>query len=270
MTKTSSVHPTAAVSSKAQLAPGVAIGAYSVVGAEVSIGTGTSIGSHVVIEGRTSIGRNCEIFHGACLGAKAQDKKYKEGARRLVIGDDNVIREFVTAHGSTSADKATLIGSRNFLMVGAHVGHDAVIGDGVVLANQVALGGHSVVEDGAVLGGMSGVHQFCRVGRLAMVGAMSKVVMDVAPFSVVDGHPAKFCGVNSVGLKRAGYSSSQTLDIKKALKNLLASGGKLSNSLARLKKEIRGNKDIEALILFCEQSTRGVCRGTLRQKNDVA
>lgn len=258
------IHKTAVVSAKAKIGDGVEIGPYSVVGPDVKIGAGTRLGSHVVIEGRTSVGRRCEIFHGACLGGKPQDKKYKEGASALVIGDDTVIREFVTIHISTVPGKPTTVGHRNFLMVGAHVGHDCRIGDDVVIANNGAIGGHAIVEDRAVLGGMSGVHQFCKVGKMAMVGAMSKVVMDVAPFSVCDGHPAKFCGVNSVGLKRAGYTLKQMLEIKKALKSLLASGGKLRSAIAVLKGQAKGNVDIETIVSFCEMSERGVCRGPLK------
>lgn len=264
MSAKSKIHPTAVVSTKAKIGSGVEIGPYSVIGPDVKIGAGTRLGSHVVIEGHTSVGRRCEIFHGACLGGKPQDKKCKEGASALVIGDDNVIREFVTIHISSVSGKPTTVGNRNFLMVGAHIGHDCRIGDDVVIANNCAVGGHAVVEDRAVLGGMSGVHQFCKVGKMAMVGAMSKVVMDVAPFSVCDGHPAKFCGVNSVGLKRAGYTSKQTLEIKKTLKSLLASGGKLRSAITALKAQSKGNADIQTIISFCEMSTRGVCRSPVK------
>ena len=264
------IHRTAVVSPQAQIGEDVVIGSYCVVGADVTLGAGTVLGSHVVLEGRTTLGRRCEVFHGACLGGKPQDKKFKNREASVVIGDENVIREYVTVHVSTVPGKATTIGHRNFFMVGAHVGHDCRIGNDVVIANNCALGGHVVVEDHAVLGGLSGVHQFCRVGKLAMVGGMSKVVMDVAPYSVCDGHPAKFCGVNSVGLKRAGYTSTQTSEIKRALKTLLASGGKLSSAIQELKGRTQGNPDLEALLLFCEQSERGVCRGVMKGRDDVA
>ncbi len=258
----SKIHPTALVSKKAQIGLSVEIGPYSIVGPHVKIGNHTRIANHAVIEGRTTVGSRCEVFSGVCLGAKPQDKKFKEpDETALVIGDDNVIREYVTMHPAALPGKKTSIGDRNFIMIGSHIGHDSHIGSDVIMANGCALSGHVVVEDQAVLGGLSGVHQFCRVGKLAMVGAMSKIVMDVPPFSVCDGHPAKFCGVNSIGLRRAGYSSKRMLEIKKALKILLASGFKLSSAMSRLKSERQGNPDIEILIRFCEESARGVSRG---------
>ncbi len=258
------IHSTALVSKKARIGGSVEIGPYTVIGDNVRIGDRTKIMSHALIDGHTTIGAACEIFHGACLGLKSQDKKFREkGETYLVIGDENVIREYVTMHPATSLGKKTTVGDRNFIMIGAHIGHDCVIGNDIVMANGCALSGHVVVEDQAVLGGLSGVHQFCRVGRLAMVGAMTKVVMDVPPFSVCDGHPAKFCGLNSIGLKRAGYSSKSMLEIKKALKILLASGFKLSSAIARVKSEWKNNPDIEALIHFCAASSRGLCRGSL-------
>lgn len=216
---------------------------------------------HVILEGHTTIGRNCEIFHGACLGAKPQDKKYHGSESFLDIGDENVIREYVTMHPGSNAGKKTIIGDRNFFMVASHVGHDCRIGSDVTLANESALSGHVVIEDQVVIGGISGVHQFCRVGKLAMVGAMSKVVMDVLPFSVCDGHPAKFRGVNSVGLKRVGYTSKQMLEIKKALKILVTTGTKLSSAMAEISAAMKDNADAQALVRFCAAAKRGVSRG---------
>lgn len=237
------------------------IGPYCVIGPHVKIGNGTHLMSHVILEGHTTIGRGCEIFHGACLGSKPQDKKYRGGDSFLEIGDENVIREYVTMHPGSAAGKRTVIGDRNFFMVASHVGHDCTVGNDVIIANESALSGHVIIEDQVVIGGISGVHQFCRVGKLAMVGAMSKVVMDVLPFSVCDGHPAKFCGVNSVGLKRAGYTSKQTLEIKKALKVLVATGSKLTAAMSELSVSMKGNADVQALVRFCEGAKRGVSRG---------
>lgn len=259
------IHKTAVVSSGAVLGKGVEIGPYSVIGPHVKIGDRTRVKNHVVLEGHTTIGSDCEIFHGACLGAKPQDKKYQEGKSSLEIGHENVIREYVTMHPGSAPGKKTVIGDRNFFMVASHVGHDCRIGNDVVMANGTALSGHVVIEDRAVLGGMSGVHQFCRVGKLAMVGAMSKVVMDVLPFSVCDGHPAKFCGVNSIGLRRAGYTSKQVLDVKKALKVLVASGVKLSAAMDRIRTEMKNNPDATSLVRFCEAASRGVSRGALSE-----
>ena len=259
------IHKTAIVSPKAILGKGVEVGPYSVIGPGVKIGDRTRVMNHVVLEGRTTLGSGCEIFHGACLGAKPQDKKYREGESSLEIGHENVIREYVTMHPGSAPGKKTVIGDRNFFMVASHVGHDCRVGNDVVMANGTALSGHVVIEDRAVLGGMSGVHQFCRVGKLAMVGAMSKVVMDVLPFSVCDGHPAKFCGVNSIGLRRAGYTSKQVLEIKKALKILVVSGVKLSAALDQIRTAMSHNPDAASLVRFCEGASRGVSRGSLRE-----
>ncbi len=265
------IHDTAVISPGAAIGEGVEVGPYSVIGPHVKIGDGTRVMSHVVLEGHTTIGRGCEIFHGACLGAKPQDKKYREGESFLEIGDENVIREYVTMHPGSAPGKKTVIGDRNFFMVASHVGHDCRVGSDVTLANESALSGHVVIEDQVVIGGISGVHQFCRVGKLAMVGAMSKVVMDVLPFSVCDGHPARFCGVNSIGLRRAGYDSKRTLEIKKMLKALVASGEKLSSAAKKLRDLKKGDPDTETLLSFCEASARGVSRGSFEKEDaDVA
>ncbi|MBI2095887.1 MAG: acyl-ACP--UDP-N-acetylglucosamine O-acyltransferase [Candidatus Omnitrophica bacterium] len=210
------IHPTAIVSKTAELGEGVEVGPYAVIGPHVKIGAGTRVLSHAVLDGHTTIGARCEIFTGACLGMPAQDKKFKGETSFLSVGDENVIREYVTMHCASTPGAATVVGSRNFIMVGAHVGHDCRVGDEVTMANGSVLGGYVVVEDGAVLGGFTGVHQYVRVGRLAMLGAFAKAAMDVPPFSLCDGYPARVCGLNSVGLRRAGYAPADSLLLKKS------------------------------------------------------
>lgn len=260
MTLGALVHPTAIVSQEALLGEGVQIGPYSVVGPRVKIGDGTKLSSYVHIEGDTEIGARCTIFPGAVLGAPAQARLSKSVRSGLSIGDDNAIREHVTVHSSMKEGGRTLIGHRNLLMAGAHVAHDCVVGSDITMANMATLGGHVTVEDGAVIGGLVGVHQFVRIGRLAIIGAFSKLVMDAPPFSIIDGRLGKFCGVNAVGLKRAGYSPSRRSDIRKALKILFVDGGNLTRAVGRVGREFKNNKDVTAIVSFIQGSKRGVAR----------
>lgn len=257
---TSKVHSTAVIAKGAEIAPNAEIGPYSVIGPHVKIGAGTRVLSHVVIGGYTQIGRGCLIYPGTCLGLAPQDKKYKECRSHLVIGDDNVFREHVTIHLGSAPGARTVVGDRNMFMVGAHIAHDCVVGNDVVMVNGAVLAGFATVEDRVVMGGFSGIHQFTRVGRLSMVGGCAKVVMDVPPFSIVDGAPAAYCGINSVGLKRAGYSPTRCLPIKKTLKILLGSGLRLTTAVGRVRKEFNGNADIDMILSFCKTSKRGVIR----------
>lgn len=254
------IHSTAIISPEASLESGVEVGPYSIIGPKVRIGRETRISSHVVIEGDTEIGARCRIFPGAVLGTPAQTRQ-SEGVRsRLVIGDDNIFREYVTVHAGMADGSKTVIGDRNFLMANVHVAHDCTLGNDITIANCTGLSGHVQVEDGAVLGGLAGVHQFVRVGRLAMLGALSKAVMDVAPFSIYEGQRAKFCGVNSVGLKRAGFDARRILDVKKALTELLDGHGNISKSLPVLQARFKGNADVQAIVSFVQKSKRGVGR----------
>ena len=256
------VHPTALVSKEAELAAGVEVGPYSVIGPQVKIGEGTRIASHVIIEGRTTIGARCRIFPGACLGMPAQTWKSEFVRSQLLIGDDNLIREYVTINSSMKEGGKTVIGDRNMLMINAHVAHDCVLDDDIAIANNTALAGHVHVGDRAVIGGLVGVHQHVRVGRLSMIGGVSKVVMDVAPFSINDGHPARFCGVNAVGLRRAGIRSEQATKIKSALKMLLGGRVNLSRVVPKVRKQFAGDPEIECLLAFIENSKRGVARAS--------
>lgn len=254
------IHSTAIVDKKARIADGVEIGPYCLIGPEVTIGTGTRLLGHVVVEGHTQIGERCSIFYGACMGTAPQDKKYKGEISYLTIGDDNVIREYVTINLGASLGSKTVIGNKNFLMAASHVGHDCVIGDEVVIVNGVGVGGHVTLENNVVVGGYSGIHQFCRVGKFAMVGGFSKVVMDVPPFSMCDGNPAVIKGINSVGLKRAGFQSSQAMKLKKAIKILFMSGRTLTHALEQLPLEVEMDDLLKGLVEFTRNSKRGITR----------
>jgi UDP-N-acetylglucosamine acyltransferase len=259
------IHPTAVIAKTAQLDNGVEVGPYSVIGPHARIGKDTRILSHAVIEGRTTIGERCQIFSGACIGTPPQVKKIGAVTSFISIGNDNVIREYVTIHPAMKENASTQIGDRNFLMVGTHVAHDCVLGNDIVIANNTALGGHVVLEDKVVIGGLVGIHQFSRVGKLVMIGAMSRVTMDLPPFSTYVGYPAKFFGLNLVGLRRDDYKSKNIADIKKAFKILFQSGLLLSQAVEELKNGFKDNPDIECLLSFIQKSKRGITR----QSQDV-
>ncbi len=257
------IHPTAVVSKEAELADSVEVGPYTVIGPHVKIDEGTRVASHVMIDGYTEIGKRCQIYPMACLGMSPQDKLVKNERPAVMIGDDNIIREQVTIHCSTDQGAKTVIGNKNYLMATCHVAHDCVLGNEIVIANYVGLSGHVVIEDKAVIGGMSGIHQRSRVGKLAMVGGVSKVTRDVPPFSLCDGNPARFFGINVVGLRRAGYSAAAIQDIRKALKILCASGVKLAAAMKSVRDEVGdSNPEITHLLKFVEESERSIARTT--------
>ncbi len=214
------VHPTAVIAKGARLDDSVEVGPYALIGPAVKIGASTRIAGHAVNDGNTTIGERCEIFTGACLGATAQYKQTKEVSALLSIGNDNVIREYVTVNLGSREGSSTLIGNKNFIMSGVHIGHDCQLGNEIVIANYAAIAGHVVIEDNVVMSGLVGLHQFVHVGRFAMIGGFSKVVMDVPPFSLYDGNPARFFGPNLVGLRRAGFSNEKIAHVKKILKFL--------------------------------------------------
>ncbi len=256
------IHSTALVSPEAWLDEGVEVGPYSIVGPQVKIGRETVLSSHVHIEGDTEIGARCRIFPGAVIGTSAQAHLPKAVRSSVSIGDDNVIREWVTIHASMKEGGRTVVGSRNMFMASAHIAHDCVLGNGITMANLATLGGHVAVEDGVVIGGLSGVHQFVRIGHLAIVGGLSKVVMDVAPFSMADGRPAQFRGLNAIGLRRAGYNSPRRLRIRRALKELFGGHTSLTLSIPQVRRDFKNDPDVQAILSFLEKSKRGVTRAS--------
>jgi UDP-N-acetylglucosamine acyltransferase len=255
------VHPTAIVAASAKIAGDVVIGPYTVVGGETTIGAGTSVGAHVVIADRTSIGRDNRIFQFASVGEIPQDRKYTGDPTRTVIGDGNVIREFVTIHAGTAQDKGvTTIGDGNWLLAYSHVAHDCVIGNGTTFSNNAQLAGHVIIDDYAVLGGFVGVHQFCRVGTHAMLAAGSIVLQDVPPYVTVSGSPATPRGTNSEGLRRRGFSSDDIAAIKRAYKTLYRKGLALDAARAEIVAAAATVPALLALTAFLETPGRGIIR----------
>ena len=255
------IHPTALVDKKARIAPGVEIGPYSVIGPDVTIGAGTRILSHVVIEGDTEIGERNLIYHGACLGTPSQDKKSQGIRSSLRVGSDNIIREYVTINLGSKENTKTVVGDRNFFMISSRVGHDSIVGNDITIANNCLLGGHVTIEDNALMGGLSAAHQFVRIGKFAMIGGKTRIVMDVPPFSLCSGNPAKFYGINVVGLRRGGFTSEERLALKKAFKALSQRGRSQTETLAELRNEFKHSPPIQHLVAFIEKSKRGVMRG---------
>jgi len=255
------VHATAIVAQGAELAEDVSIGAYSIIGAEVTIAAGTTVGPHAVVTGRTTIGRANRIFQFSSIGEIPQDRKYGGESTATVIGDCNVIREYVTIHAGTGRDRGeTTIGNRNWLLAYTHVAHDCVVGDDTTFSNNAQLAGHVVVGDHAVLGGFVGVHQFCRIGAHAMVAAGSIVLQDVPPYFTVSGYPAKPHGVNSEGLRRRGFSSDAIAVIRRAYKTLYREELPLEEARARIVGEARQASVLEVLSTFLETPGRGIVR----------
>ena len=262
------IHETAVIYPGARLGRDVEIGPYSVIGENVFIGDGTKIGSHVVIEGWTTIGKDCQIHHGACVGNAPQDLKFQGEKTYVYIGDNTIIREFVTINRATGEGEETRIGSNCLLMGTVHIAHNCVIGNNVVISNHAGLAGHVTVEDRAIISGLSGVHQFVKIGRNAMVGGASKVVQDVPPFVIADGRPARICGLNSVGIARAGLSEDVRKNLKRAYRMLYRSGMKLSDAIVAMEQELDSSEPVDHLLRFLRNVNRGICRS--RRDDDAA
>ncbi len=255
------VHATAIVHPEAKLHPTVEVGPFAIIGARVKLGAGTVVGPHTVIEGDTTIGEKNRIFHHASIGAPPQDLKYAGEPTRLVIGDENQIREFTTLHiGTAGGGGITRIGHRNLFMAYSHVAHDCVVGNGCVLANSVALAGHVDVADFVILGGLSAVHQFTRIGKHAFIAGGSMVAMDVPPYCTAQGDRAELAGLNTVGLSRHGLTDEQIGRIKDAYKILFRSKLGLNEAMTRLKAEHGGQPEIDHLLEFIGSSKRGITR----------
>ena len=254
------VHPTAIVHPDAELSEGVEVGPFAIIEGTVKIGPRTRIGPRVSVEGHTVIGADNEIFTGAVVGSRTQDKKFDGGVSYLRIGDRNKIREYVTINPGTKTGTETAIGNDNLLMAYCHVAHDSIIKNGTILANNATLAGHVIVEDRAIIGGLSAVHQFVRIGRFALIGGCSKVVQDVPPYMIADGHPARAFGLNQVGLDRAGFSKEEKSNVRKAFKMIFRSGLTLKNAVATMETEMPQSASVEVLVEFLKASSRGICR----------
>ncbi len=254
------IHPQSIVSDKAQLSSGVEVGPFSIIEDNVEIGANTKIGPHVLITGFTSIGKNCQVFKGAVLGSQPQDLKYSGEKSYLQIGDSNVIREFVTANPGTDEESKTIIGNNNLIMAYSHIAHDCNIGNYCVLANAATLAGHVELADNVVIGGLVAVHQFCRLGRLSIVGGCSKVVQDVPPFAMADGHPVQIKGVNLIGLKRNKISSEILRSLKQAFKILFFQKHNLGVACRKAEEKFGNMPEIKLLLEFIKTSSRGISK----------
>lgn len=255
------IHPTALVSSDTSLGEEVEIGPYSVIGPDVHIGNNTVVGPHVVIESHTDIGENCRIYQFASIGGLPQDLKFKGEESRVIIGNHNTIREFVTINRATAQDiGVTIIGNHNLLMAYCHVAHNCKLGDRIVMANAANLGGHVHVEDYAIIGGMTGVHQFTRIGAHCIIGGVSAVNKDIPPFVTASGNHARLFGLNLVGLKRRGFKEETIKALKQAYRIVFRSSLLLNNAVEKVRQEVIDLPEVRRFLEFIESSERGVCR----------
>lgn len=256
-----SVHPTALVEPGAELAGDVEIGPYSIIGAGVRLGPGTQIGPHAVIVGRTTIGARNRVFQFASIGDIPQDRKYGGEPTTTTLGDDNVVREYVSIHAGTAQDRGdTSIGDRNLFLAYTHVAHDCVVGNGTTFSNNAQIAGHVTIGDHAVLGAYAGVHQFCRVGAHAMIAAGAIVLQDVPPFVTVSGYPAKPAGTNNEGLRRRGFVPSDIAIVRRAYRTLYRSGLSLDAARAELARTAAEHPLLAPLVEFLARPGRGIVR----------
>jgi UDP-N-acetylglucosamine acyltransferase len=255
------IHPTAVIGPQVKLGDNLLIGPYAVLDGEVVLGDNTEVGAHATVSGWATIGKGCRIFPHASIGSDPQDKKYKRGDKTsLVIGDNNIFREFVTINrGTTEGGAVTHIGNNNLFMAYAHVAHDCTVGNDCVFANSGTLAGHVVVEDRVVIGGLTAIHQFCRVGTMAMIGGCSRVIQDIPPYSLCVGGPALVYNLNAVGLRRAGMSASQMKHLKEAFRLMFHSGLAKTSAVDQIEKEVEQIGEVKHLVEFAKASSRGLC-----------
>lgn len=255
------IHETAIIDPKAELAADVQVGPYSVIGPDVRIDSGTIVGPHAVINGPTTIGKDNHIFQFASVGEQCQDKKYNGEPTGLEIGDNNTIREFVTLQRGTIQDRGmTSIGSGNLFMAYVHVGHDSVVGDDIIFANNATLAGHVTVGNGAILGGFTGIHQFCQVGAFSMSGMFSAVNKDIPAFVMVQGNMASAHGMNYEGMRRRGYSKALINSLRKAYKIVYRSNLGLAEAIETLEQSAEPSPEMALFIDSLKNSKRGITR----------
>ena len=256
------IHSTALIDPKAEIGEGVEIGPYSVIEKGVLIDQGTKIGPHVVIREGTHIGKRCHIFQFASIGEAPQFLGYKGEKTFLQIGDENIIREFVTLHrGTIKGGGKTTIGNKNFFMAYSHVAHDCHIGNEVVMSNAATLAGHIVIEDWAIIGGIVAIHQFCRVGTHAFIGGVSGVTLDIPPYMLASGSHVKLFGLNTIGLKRANFSEETVKALKKAYRIIFRSALTLEKAMKKVgEDEISHAPEVQHLLHFIQHSKRGIAR----------
>lgn len=255
------IHETAIVHPSAKIGRNVVIGPYAVISENVEIGDNCIIGPQVSIEGWTIIGEGNRFYHGATIGCEPQDLKFKGEKSFLFIGDNNIFRENVTiSRGTEGGGGETRIGNNNMFQAYSHVAHDCQLGSNIILGNNSGLAGHIVIEDRAIISGLTGVHQFCKIGKMAMVGFLTKVVKDIPPFVLVDGNPAKVSGINVVGLRRNGIESEVRDEIKKAYRILYRSNLTINQAIEQMEQELQGTPEVDHFIRFLRNAERGIQR----------
>ena len=254
------IHPSAIIDKAALLAEDVSVGPYAVIGGGVRIGAGTRIGAHSVIEGNTTIGERCEIFPMASLGQRTQDLKFKGGTTHLRIGNDTTIREFVTINTATEDGGVTIVGDHDHIMAYSHIAHNCIVGNHVIMSNLATLAGHVSVEDYAVIGGMGGIHQFCKLGTMCMVGACTKITKDVTPYTMADGNPAANVGLNTVRMERLGVDDEQLQAIKSAYRIVFREQLTAKEAVERIRTELSACAAALRMAAFIEASERGILR----------
>jgi len=244
------IHPTALIDPSAEIAAGAAVGAYSIIGKNCVIGENTRIDAHVIIETNTTIGSDCVVMSGSVLGGNPQDYKFHGEDTYLRIGSGNIIREYVTIHRASGDGQATTMGDNNMLMAYCHIGHNCRLGSNITMANYVGISGHALVEDKVVFGGIVGVHQKVRVGKLAMVGGFSKVVQDVPPFAMADGRPSRVLDLNVIGLRRSNVTAKVRTDLKQVYKLLYRSNLNVTQALEAIDEKIEPSEELNYLLDF--------------------
>jgi len=255
------IHPTAIIEQGVEIEEGVSVGPFCILREGVRIKKGSRLISNVIMEGKTEIGENCVIYPFTSIGLPPQDVKYKGEHTGIKIGNNNTIREYITIHrASVGGDGETRIGDNNFFMAYAHIAHDCKIGNYVIMANLATLAGHIVVEDHVVIGGLVAIHQFTRIGAYSMVGGFSGVGQDIPPYMIASGARAKLFGLNTIGLKRHGFSDSTISELKKAYKILFREKHTLKEAIKKIQEDLPFTDEIRLLIEFIQKNKRGICR----------
>jgi len=250
------VHSTAIVEKGCELAEDVEIGPYAVIRNGTIIGPGTMVDAHVLLE-YTTVGEACQIYFGAAIGGPPQDQSYRDEPTRVIIGDRNTIREYVTIHRATGEGSVTRVGNDNMLMAATHLGHNCEVGDHVTISTLSGMSGHTIIEDRVIIGGMVGSHQKVRVGKLAMVSGYSKMSQDVPPFSLVDGKPARVIGANTIGLRRAGVEPEARRALQRAFRLIYRSANDLTRALEQVTAELGGFSEVRYLVDFMNRMRNG-------------
>lgn len=252
------IHKTAIISSQSNIGKNVIIGPYCIIDKDVEIGDNTKIDAHTIVRSNSYIGKNCHIFSNSVIGEVPQDKKFEGEKTDLIIGDNTIIREFCTLNRGTKDSGTTKIGKNCLLMAYVHVGHDCIVDDNVILANGVQLGGHVEIQKYAIVGGLTPVHQFCKIGEHSLVGGGLRVVQDIPPYIIANGQPLKFSGINSLGLRRRDFNINQRKNIKQAYKIIYNSNLNRTQALDKLIQDFSFINEIKVIVKFIKNSDRGL------------